>query len=183
MQAELESERSKSEATWELVFEDTFDRDKIGPNWTVVGGLFRIVNGELEVDGGGGDARLFCRIPVCNNVRMEFEGYVTKRAGYNGEVACFILSTFAKLGETDGYFGSISAVDEKLWRADTKLMVGEKLLEYGHKYKICLEKRDEIVRFYVNGVLSLEYRDYFPIGGKDQGSSGLYAWNSISGKL
>jgi len=181
------------EAGWELIFEDDFAREELGPNWKVIEGNWSVQEGHLRGSGTLVSARGFPGFQ-----RLEFEAVTDVRpvallgAAAEAVVSVSDISSFiqARLEENvsptrPGYFfqfGGFMNTRNRLRRAGVDLWADEDpktLITPGKVHHIIVENDEGRVRFIVDGTLVVEHSETEFIVGPGQDRFGFYFYTAV----
>ena len=162
---------SKSNAPWELVFSDDFDRKELGNNWKIIHGNWRLVNGALS---GRGDA-IYINRSFPGDQKLEFDAWVDK----NG-TACDLDGILGdkkmeRYGNS-GYlfaFGTYGNNFSKINREKVQILrISTPVIVPGKRHKIVCEKTGNTLIWRIDGKVVAEYRETFKV--LDGGYVGFY---------
>ncbi|MFH0965823.1 MAG: glycoside hydrolase domain-containing protein [Planctomycetota bacterium] len=163
---------------WVLSFEDLFDRDKLGPDWTVLDGELRTVYDAPNGIGtlyAKGEALLLRSFP--GDVRVEIEA----RSADPGDLSLTLATN--NRGFQGGYFlgfGSEANTLSKILRLGKKVAVSASVIKPNELHKIVAEKTGSIVTLAVDGVELMRFDDPSPLAGPSHAMVGLYVFNLAS---
>lgn len=156
-----------------LVFEDSFDRAELGPDWTIKHeGEWLIDNGAVKpVKVAEEEARnqgLWLNKPLPDKVRVTFESKSLTRIG---DTKCEIFATEPK--HEGGYsiiFGgwnnTINAIARRGEHEAKRVTQSEfRRVEQGKTYTWTIVRTDHVVRWYIDGRFMVAYDDAEPVLG------------------
>ncbi len=178
LQTRLENESRKK---WNLVLEENLTHTSVESRWEIIGS-WAIKEGELKLS----DAKpqiLYLKQSISGDVRIEF---TCRQEGDDlGDISCFMSAlslTNRKKACNTGYmfqFGGegntrtfLERAGERLWeRAESPIIRGV-------TYRVCAEKKDSRLSFWVNDKLIFEVDDPQPLSGMDRYLVGFYGWKT-----
>jgi len=190
--------KSPVKAGWELVFSDTFDREELGENWSVVDGKWDIVDGCLRGSGTLISKQGFLGGERKGWQRLEFEAMTDVKPflffpGQTPEVtvgdisSCLHAQSAEETGQSPirtGYFfqfgGSNNTVN-KIVKPSGVLEQSndpDKLIAQDKWHKIVAENDEGTLRLIVDGELVLEHKDRSPLVGKGHDRVGFYFYTA-----
>lgn len=172
------------QAGWELVLQDTFDRDELGDTWDVVAGNWRVENGALHGQGAlltaqgipGGDAIGF--------QRLEFKVATTEDLPRVSDMSSLLHAT--RPAEDDnapwdaGYFfqfgGKWNSMHRILRRGETLVSESqsETVIDQEKLHHIIVENDGGRLSLFVDGENILTAQDEMPLLGQDADRAGFY---------
>lgn len=169
---------SPSRKGWKLVFEDQFEREQLGPNWTVACGQWAIRNGRLTLLKGEG-AILYVS-PLSHSQRIEFDAVAER--GYPCDLSGLLCSdpTEARGFGSAYFFGFGSEVN-----AFSKLLI--RMVEYmvlpvkavpRKRHRIICERDGDILSFWVDGKTILRCLHRNKLDGAQDVHAGIYMYFS-----
>ncbi len=185
-------ERVYSQGKWVLVFEDNFNRKKIGPNWNVFRAHslapprevdresrispWKIKHNELCAKSYKAASFLAYADAVPGDIRLEFDA----RPVFPGvnNIGAYICGANSDNGYTCRLAGWKNT-QTALTRANAVAAVTSSFqLKHEKKYHVVIERVDEEVRLSVNHRKVLNFKDYFPLEGQGHNSFGLSVFDS-----
>lgn len=170
------------------VFQDSFDRAELGPSWrsTAPAGTYRIESGELVVSGARNHPLwLVERLP--RDAVIELDAYSKSPDGDIKVEAFGDGQSFAKTvsytstayvfiqGGWRNRLGALCRMDE---HADDRKTSSELKVVPGKRYHWLIARKDNLVRWYVDGKLALELDDLAPLEGPQHGFFALNNWEA-----
>lgn len=168
---------------WKLVFEDTFERQEVGPDW-VIEGESQILEGRLKYGVKGSHLAMIDR-PFAPDVRIEFEAVPApekpacdlsvglacgKQAGGYG---CGYLVAFG------GNYGMLNQIQGGRDMRRAYEYNPKKTIIPGKVHRICGMKEGKTITLEVDGEVLLTATDHFPLGGPGFDRIGLMTWNGM----
>ena len=170
------------------LFQDSFDRGEIGPNWksTAPPGTYRIEAGELVVSGAKNHplwlVQALPRDAVIEldassrspdgDLKVEAFGdgqSFAKTVSYTSTAYVFIQ------GGWHNRLGALCRMDE---HADDRKTRKDLTVEPGRRYHWLIARKDNLVRWYVDGKLALEMDDLAPLEGPSHSFFGFNNWEA-----
>ena len=170
------------------LFQDSFDRGEIGPNWksTAPPGTYRIEAGELVVSGAKNHplwlVQALPRDAVIEldassrspdgDLKVEAFGdgqSFAKTVSYTSTAYVFIQ------GGWHNRLGALCRMDE---HADDRKTRKDLTVEPGRRYHWLIARKDNLVRWYVDGKLVLEMDDLAPLEGPSHSFFGFNNWEA-----
>lgn len=178
--ANMQAEQARH---WNLVFEDTFDRQDVGSNWEMSKGHADIIDGNLVISGSGNvEARLL--VPHAPLVRLEFEARIPEGV-HVCDMSAYMFTTpgvHDYYYEPDGYlFGfGVGNNSRSLLRRSGHIMSlrDDVLIQSGKWHHVVCEKDVSSVRLIVDGVEQLAVQDHYPPRFDDKMYAVLYTFKS-----
>jgi len=168
----------EASSAWHLTFEDSFDRNDLGPDWVVRDGRFKPVydapNGIGRLHGRG-EALLLRKFP--GDVRVEMQA----SAKQPGDLSITLATN--EQGFADGYFLGFGSNDNslsKMLRLGKKAAISDARIVPGKRHKIVAEKSGRRVTLTVDGKEVLRFDDPQPLGGPDHQMIGIYIFKLAS---
>lgn len=186
-------------AKWELVFEDSFDRDELGDNWRVASGEWEIVDGALRGSGAivstlgfpGGDTTGFQRLEfeaVTDVETLDTLGTNTDGPPQVGDMSSMIHVKWGEASEgapiKHGYFfqfGGFLNTRNKILRAwnlleeerDAKITITP-----GKVHKVVVENDRGNVRMTVDGETVFAHQEDVSVLGNGHDKVGFYFYTA-----
>lgn len=167
---------------WELVFEDTFERDELGPNWdynpdqcscTVAGGWLDVSTQRSALCAITKDFR--------GNMRLEYDARGVE-GEYLSDMSAYVCAQVAHpLRVGPGYFvglGSDWNQLAKITRDTIKVAQRPLRLDADRTYHMTIERVGPDVIAYVDGAPVVHFTDPAPIRGNEQSRIVLYSYRS-----
>lgn len=168
-----------------LVFEDTFERPALGPNWRVGTGdgggkgAWRVVKGAVE----GRDmhnAPLWLTKPLPQKVRVEFDATSLSAEGdlkfeIFGDGRQHASGYIVIFGGWSNKLDVIARLDEH--GKDRKAQASMKV-QPNKTYKIAAERTSGTLRWFVDGKLVMEYEDKAPLRGAKHAHFAFNDWEA-----
>jgi len=158
---------------WQLQFEDGFEREKVGDKWDVVEGEWAVKDGWLMAkDTGFGAAQVLTSSKYAGSQKLEYDA----KSSDPGDLSA-ILS--ANNSWQDGYFVGfgvqgndrsylkIQGMNVKNWGAT---------IEPGKTHHVVVERDGKMIRQYVDGEKTMEYKHRNPLTGENHQKVGFYIW-------
>ena len=163
-----------------LVFEDDFDSEELGEQWSASGGSWRISDGQLTVREARNDA-LWLGFELPEKVRVEFEGtpladegdlkFEIFGDGENHESGYIVI-----FGGWGNQVSCIARLDE---HGTDRLNASEhQRLEPGRVYEITAVRTDNQLHWYVDGDLVITYDDSDPLEGDGHRHFAFNDWSA-----
>ncbi|HMY58321.1 MAG TPA: hypothetical protein PK472_08705 [Pseudomonadota bacterium] len=170
------------------VFSDNFDRTELGPSWksTAPPGTYRIENGELVVSGGKNHP-LWLVPALPRDAVIELDAYSKSPDGDIKVEAFGDGQSFAKTvsytatsyvfiqGGWQNRLAALCRMDE---HADDRKTRGDLKVVPGQRYHWLIARKDQLVRFYIDGKLALEMDDLVPLEGPGHSFFGFNNWEA-----
>lgn len=195
------------EPTVTLPYNQSFDAGHLGPEWSMSGGGWRVLDGRL-FNSGAHNVPLWLAAALPHDVRVSFEaesnseavdlkfevfgdgrhhasGYVVILGGWNNS-----RSIIARLDEhgplrtprmTETLRAEVTrdAAAAQARHRDRREVVSRGVhMEPHHPYQLRFERRGNELRFFVDGELHLEYFDPSPLAGQGQDRFAFNNWAS-----
>lgn len=166
------------EPGWKLVWEDSFDRADVGPDWFLFHGKASIEDGRLLLQGGA--ASIVSERTFGPEVRLEFE------AQSHPDMAPCDLSANLAAGKTSHYtyllaFGGTSNQRNHILGPGVR-QVDENppfLIEPGKKYHMVAQRKGDWLSYTVNGTTILEAQVEDPVSGPGFDRIGFVTWTGM----
>jgi serine/threonine protein kinase len=179
LQIKLEKENRKE---WHLVFEENFQKPDIESRLEIVGGEWKVENGELHIKKGTPQV-IYLRQRMVGDLRIEFECY--QDGEYLSDVSCFLsalpITSLKKACDT-GYifqYGANGNIKSFLQRPKHRLW--EKLhspLIQGIRYRASMERIGNRITCKMNDEVLCVIDDPNPLRGPERGLLGLYGYHA-----
>jgi len=167
---------------WELVFEDTFERDALGPDWDynpdqcscmIADGWLDASTDKVVLCASARDFR--------GNIRLEYDVRGVGK-GYTSDMSAYICAQLGRpLRVAQGYFVGFGSD----WNRLTKIVrdglgVAQRplRLDTDRTYQMTIERVGPDVIGYVDGAPVIHFTDPAPIRGDEQSRVVLYAYQS-----
>lgn len=168
---------------WKLVFEDTFDRTEIGPDW-IINGKAEIVDGQLKY-GVEGDHNALLNRHFGPDVRVEFDARPAPEKPAC-DLSVGLAAGKAAVGYGCGYLvafgGNHNTMNQiqggramqwvKEWYPKTRI-------EPGKTHRVCGMKEGKTITLEVDGKVILTTTDEDPLGGPGFDMVQLVTWNGM----
>ncbi len=167
-----------SESGWQLAYEDSFENPSLSTRWMATGGLWQLIDGELE-GASSGDGYLLLDVPIRGDVRVEVTARCRPGDRFPHLEAALLCNASKVALEADGYFASFGSINGiKIQRRRRDVLVSpEPKPEAGKAYRVRLERVGGNLAVYVDGRRVSGFVDERPItGGEGMGWQyvGLY---------
>jgi hypothetical protein len=152
------------------VFEDRFDRDRVGPSWWSTGGPWRIRDGELWGSGTRNNP-LWLSLPLPDDVAVEFTARSETATGTRpGDVKVEIFGNGRDAASgyvlvLGGWGNAVSAIVRGDEHGPDRVERGDLRVEPGRTYRMRVERRGSVLRWLVDGEEILAYDDPRPLAG------------------
>ena len=178
---------------WQLAFEDNFDREELGENWTVVDGKWKIQDGDLR---GFGTLILAQEFPCGDTIgfqRLEFEAVTDvhpmiffenkpKPTVVVGDMSSFIHAQPPEKGDPvlTGYFfqfGGLNNTKTQLLRGGEVVDLEgnlDKMITPDVVQRVVIENDMGTLRMFIDGVLIFEHKEQQSIMGQGHERIGFY---------
>jgi hypothetical protein len=157
-----------SDSGWRLAYEDTFESRSLSGRWMATGGLWRLIDGELE-GASSGDAYLLLDVPIRGDVRVEVTARFRPGDQFPHLEAALLCNASKVALEADGYFasfGSINGIKIQRRRRDV-FVTPEPKPEAGRTYRVRLERVGASLAVYVDDRRTSGFVDDRPITGRE----------------
>lgn len=169
---------ASDDAGWVVAFEDSFERQELGPDWHLLGGEVEISGGRLRLRGAR--ATLVCARPFAADVTLEFE------AEADPAMPPCDLSAGLAAGEEHGWgyliaFGGQSNRVNQILGPQVRV-VDEKppfLIEHGRRYLVRARKEGRVLSLSVDGRELLRAETDDPLGGPGFDRVALVTWTGM----
>lgn len=154
---------------WELVFSDDFERNKLGDDWIVLEGYWKVESGYLK-----GNGAIMTKKGFPGLQRIEFDAVTDVQPWWEGgpvtisDLSCFIQAKTQRSKmrwEDVGYFfqfGGFNNTVNRIRRYGSIIVEDESpeiLIVPDKKHRIVVENDQGLLRFYVDGDLLFEYEE------------------------
>ena len=170
------------------LFSDSFERGELGPSWksTAPPGTYRIEAGELVVSGAKNHP-LWLMQALPRDAVIELDAYSKSPDGDIKVEAFGDGQSFAKsvsytstgyvfiLGGWHNRLAALCRMDE---HADDRKTRGDLKVVPGQRYHWLVARKDNLVRFYVDGKLALEMDDLSPLEGPGHSFFAINNWEA-----
>jgi len=158
-----------------LVFSDDFERKEPGDRWLNRSGKWNIADGMLH---GRGDRNegLWLNEPLHGRVRVEFDARADSAEG-DLKFEIFASEQRHQTGYVvimGGWNNTISII-ARLDEHGSDRLEAEIKVEVGRTYHITIVRTDNALRWYIDGTLSMQFRDEEPLRGR---YFGFNDWNA-----
>lgn len=170
------------------LFSDRFDCGSLGENWktTAPEGTYRIENGELVVKGARNHP-LWLNVPLPQDVVIELtasskspDGDIKVEAFGDGQ--SFAKSTsYTSTGYVfiqGGWRNRLTALCRLDEHADDRKTRADLRVEPGRRYRWSISRKENLVRFYIDGKLALEMDDLVPLEGMNHRFFAFNNWET-----
>ncbi|MFA5119305.1 MAG: diguanylate cyclase [Candidatus Omnitrophota bacterium] len=185
-------DRGYSQGKWLLVFEDDFNRKRVGPNWqafqVLPAGIYKevkpgsrsipwkIKRGELCAQSYKTASFLAYAEAIQGDVRLEFDARLVFSGAHS--IGAFICGENRDNGYTF-HLGEGKNGRTVLTRANAVASVSSSFkLKPEKKYHVVIERVNGDVRLSVNRKITVNFKDYFPLEGDGHNSFGLDVFDS-----
>ena len=171
--------RGEAPVTVPVPFQDAFDREAIGPNYFSTGGHWRIEDGQLHSPGVKNNP-LWLQAKLPDDVAVELD---VRSDSNDGDIKVEIFGNgrdhssgyVVIFGGWSNTISAITRLDEhgKDRKEDRTLKV-----ERNRTYRMRVERRGTLLRWYLDGNLAMELDDPHPLRGPGHDRFAVSSWDS-----
>ena len=180
--------RGAAPATAQVPFTDDFNRPSLGENWWSTGGAWRLDNGVVHSPGVKNNP-LWLKARLPDDVAVEFDA---RSESADGDLKCEIFgngydhasgyvvimggwsNTSSIIARLDEHGPTVGQPHNRYDRVETKTLKVEK----GKTYRFRLERKGNLLRWFVDNQLALQYDDPNPLKGSGHDRFGFSSWDS-----
>ena len=175
--------RDARSAGWHLVFQDDFDRKKLGDKWKVIDGKWSLADGTLTGSGALISARGFPADNAAGFQRLEFEAVTTlpatsKVSDLSSFIHCEHTADDREPWKSGGYFfqfgGRYNSVTQLARGGETLRISTEAKITPKKVHQVVLENDRGELRCFVDGEAVFVEREKSSLVGKSQNHVGFY---------
>lgn len=167
-------------------FVDDFNRSELGSHWRNTGADYKIVNNELHIEGAKNHP-LWLRKVLPDKVRVTFD---VRSESSDGDIKFELFGDGVSYARESSYVASgyvlifggwnnslnvIARMDEHA--SNRRVKRGPRVIK-GKKYQLKAERRDNVLRWWVDDELMLEFDDAEPLKGRGHNHFGFNNWNA-----
>ncbi|MBI4616487.1 MAG: protein kinase [Planctomycetes bacterium] len=168
---------------WELVFEDSFERETLGEHWTSLLGRWEIRDGCLVGDGVASSGIRLAE-GVEGDVAIEYRARKPARRVVS-DLSCFLLGDEGSATPwVTGYLAGVgSNYDARSFLMRNRVVVRDSFRRHivqDRWHAVRVSREGETVRLEIDGAEILRYEDPFPLAGEGRGAIGLYTYDSAA---
>lgn len=149
-----------------LIFSDAFERSDLGEGWLNRSGRWKIRDGRVFGQNDRNEG-LWLVEPLPARIRVEFDARAESPEG-DLKVEVFNTEQRHQTGYVvimGGWRNTVSIIARLDEHGDDRLE-SELRVEQGRAYRMAIVRTDNVLRWYVDGKLALQYRDEEPIRGR-----------------
>jgi hypothetical protein len=170
------------------LFVDSFDRAELGGNWksTAPDGTYRIENGQLVVKGARNHP-LWLTIPLPTDAVIELDAMSTSSQGDlkfeawgDGQSSAKTVS-YTSTGYVfihGGWQNRLTALCRQDEHADDRKTRSDLRVVPHKTYHLVATRKDQLLRFYIDGKLALEMDDLSPLSGPGHAFFAFNNWET-----
>lgn len=167
-----------ADVEWKLVWEDTFDRQEVGPDWRVERGKATVMDGRLLLSGAG--SHLISNRGFAPDVRLEFDAEADPAHPPCDLSACLACGDIAGCTFLLAFGGRSNTANQIVGRgvhaADTQPAF---VIEHNKVYHIIAQKEGKRLSLSVDGKVVVEATADEAIGGPGFDQIALVTWGGL----